>query len=110
MEIKPHKSIREIEKFLADNEFDGCPDIEQVLFNARGREEWIYDIRVTGDWKHTHGYLKYLMEQLGYVRLFCKDIYNPDYYGSDFGECLHRYMWKTAADIFKYDYEDKEEA
>lgn len=104
-----HKSVEEIENYLKDNNFDGWPEINPVLYNKPGMEEWVYDIRVTGDWKHTHLYLKYLMEQLGYVRLWCKDIYNPDYYGSDFGECVHRYAWKPATEIFKVAFEKEEE-
>lgn len=107
-QFKPHKSWEEVNNWLKEKDIDGIVDISNALIAEPGREDWVYDITAVGDWKHTHLYLKWCMEQIGYVRLHEREIYRPEYDGSDFGESVHRYIWKTAADALKLEYEPVE--
>ena len=97
MEFKK-KTYEEIEAYI--KEHDLFVEINQPLYKHEGMAEWVYDIEVTGDWKHDHGYLTYLMEEIGYYETQDNLIYEPEYEGSDFYHSVHRFVWKPAYEMF----------
>ena len=62
-----------------------------VMFYGKFGKFDLYEVDAIGDWKHTHEYLDYLMEDFGFVLLKNIEV-NPN--GSDYGEIRHIYCHK----------------
>lgn len=93
-------TIEELEQYLKEKELGYYDDISQPLFNNTYMANAVFDIRITGDWKKTHLYLEYAMKEKGYIQTMEQEIYNPDYYGSDFGESIHRFVYRPYYVLF----------
>ena len=90
----------EVCKYLNDNNADFC-DISQPLFKSKYMANAVYDITIEyGDWKHSHGYLQYLMEEKGYFQTRDDIIANPDLEGSDCYSSVHRFVFKPYYEFF----------
>jgi len=90
-------SWENLEKYLDEKDLN-C-EINQPLYNKGSMAEWVYDIEIHwGDWKHEHLYLKFLLEELGYIQTQ-ERVTEED--GSDCYSAIHRFVWKPAFEIFE---------
>jgi len=86
-----------LQQYLDEEDAD-YREINQPLYNNKYMANYIFDIEVCGDWRHSHLRLKYLMEQIGYV-LTSKKVTEED--GSDWYTAIHRYAKKEIVELFK---------
>ena len=93
------KTLEQVEAYLKEKKADFYDDISQPLYKREGMCNWVYDIHISwGDWKHEHGYLRYLMEEFGYVETNC---IITEENGSDCYSATHRFVLKEAHELFK---------
>lgn len=95
------KSDEEINNYLNENHI--YPEnIENPIDSKKGFTKAVYDISlICGDWKHEHGYLDYLMEQIGYYKTAEQEI--PDEYTLDGDDCyssVHRFVFAPFYELF----------
>ena len=85
-------TYEEVAKSLKDNDLYG--EINQPLFNSKYMANAVFDITISGDWKHDHGFLVYLMKERGYCETR-NDIVHDEYDdGGDFYTSTHRFVYK----------------
>lgn len=95
------KSAEEVRKYLNENHIHP-ESIHNPIDTNKGLSKAVYDIEITcGDWKHEHGYLDYLMEQIGYYKTAEKESY--DEYTLDGDDCyssVHRFVFAPFYELF----------
>jgi len=86
-----------LQQYLDEEDAD-YREINQPLYNNKYLANWIFDIEVCGDWKHSHLRLRYLMDLIGYSQVF-ERVTDED--GSDWYTAIHRYAKKEAVELFQ---------
>lgn len=85
-------NYEDVEKLLSDNDLYG--EIDQPLYNNKYMANAVFDIKMRGDWKHEHGFLRYLMEQNDYYETQNNIVHDEYDNGSDFYTSIHRFVYK----------------
>lgn len=98
MNIMQQMTIK-AENVKATTRQDHYEKVQAILRNGKleGEVQTTADGKITvdiewGDWKHEHGYLKYLMNQNGYIHL-SEEVTEED--GSDCYSASHTFMFLT---------------
>lgn len=95
----------EVVKYLNENNAD-FTEVCNPITTKNGMVGWVFDITVEcGDWKHSHGYLRTIMESAGYVQTQERHIYVAELEGSDCYSAIHRFVWGPAYALFNGKFE-----